>query len=227
MNHVKKFYDSNPFPGPYTIKSIQDYNVAQNRYVNAIDSILTDGQQVLDVGCGTGLLTNIFALRYPGSSFTGIDFSTAATYAKQFSQENKIKNSHFVKKDFLDYQTTRKYDILIAQSFLTHVSDQIRAIEKLQELVNDGGKIILGVYDPVGKMMQKLFSPRYRNQRLQLDQESNPYDVCHSMRDIERLFPNFGVKRMVPGIANCLFFLYNVVYRSNGGLTLYLLQNEK
>lgn len=224
MNTIKRFYDEHNFPGPYTVDSILDYDVRQNRYVRAIDSVLEDGQQVLDIGCGTGLLTNIFALRYPNSKFTGIDFSTAADYATKFSQKNNIKNSHFVKKDFLKFKTTTKYDVLIAQSFLTHVPDQDTAVGKMMEMLSDHGKILLSVYDPLGKRMQKIFKPRYTNRRLRLDQESNPYDVCHSEKDIKKMFPGFGVKRMVPGVANYLFFLYNMTCRSNGGLTLYLLE---
>ena len=120
MNTVKDFYDQHHFPGYYSASQLKHYDVDSNKYVRLIDKYLNNRQRVLDVGCGTGLLTNLFATRYQ-SQFTGVDFSSAVDYAKTFAHDHKLTNTRFLKKDFFEFETEVKYDVIVAQSFRTHV----------------------------------------------------------------------------------------------------------
>jgi cyclopropane fatty-acyl-phospholipid synthase-like methyltransferase len=104
MNSIKEFYDQHHFPGPYGLEQLKKYEISINRYVNLINQYIDNDQRVLDLGCGTGLLTNLFALRY-SSQFIGVDFSTAADYADKFAVDNNIKNVKFINQDFFKFKT--------------------------------------------------------------------------------------------------------------------------
>ena len=91
ITSIRKFYDKHPFPGSYDISQIKDYQITSNKFLTIINQYIKDGIEVLDVGCGTGVVTNLFALKY-NSNFTGIDFSKAALYAKDFAKRNNITN---------------------------------------------------------------------------------------------------------------------------------------
>ena len=72
MLAVQNFYNRINFPGQYQIDQLKDIS---NQYLLCIDQALHNGQTVLDVGCGTGLVSNLFGIRYPDSTFTAIDFA--------------------------------------------------------------------------------------------------------------------------------------------------------
>ena len=83
---IKQFYSDLHFPGRYTWEDIQFYDDEgiHNIYLKEIDSIMKNGVDILDVGCGTGLLSNLFASRY-NSQFTSVDFSDSIDYARFFN----------------------------------------------------------------------------------------------------------------------------------------------
>lgn len=224
MNQILDFYNHNPFPGYYTIQQIVNYNIYNNRYISTIDRNLTNNIKVLDVGCGTGLITNIFALRYPESSFTGIDFSNSAEYAYNFANTHKIKNVNFIKEDFFQFNTNEKFDVIIAQSFLTHVQKYSDAITKLKNLLKPDGIIILGVYHPSGKLLKKFYDIEYGNERLKLDQEKCPYEISFNTNQVKKLFQEFKFLTITPSFFKKLVGLINIFNYKNGGLTLYVLK---
>ena len=149
MEKVKQFYNRIQFPGNYTAKSL-DYHwpKIRNPYLQIIDSALGEGLHVIDIGCGTGLITNLFAKKYTHSQFCGIDFSDSINHAETISRELGQKNTQFIKTDFLEYVTDNVYDVVICQGVLHHITDHSIAIKKINTLINPGGKLILGLYHP-------------------------------------------------------------------------------
>ncbi len=223
MNDVKAFYDQHHFPGYYSASQLKHYDVDSNKYVRLIDKYLHNKQRVLDVGCGTGLLTNLFATRYQ-SNFTGVDFSTAVDYAKKFAQTNQITNARFFQKDFFEFETEVKYDVIIAQSFLTHVPDWARAVKKLKSLLVPKGIMILGIYHPAGKWVQHHLPVIYGNARLRLDQTANPFEIAFNEDQVLEMFNKYQMLEITPSISNHCVGLSNLFNARNGGLTMYVLK---
>jgi len=223
MNSIREFYDRHHFPGYYSIEQISKYDVANNRYVQVIDKYISNNKHILDVGCGTGLLANLFALRYPTSTFTGLDFSTAVNYAKKFSKEHKINNTKFIKKDFFKFDLDTQYDVIIAQSFLTHIADCPGAVKKLKQLLSPNGIILLGVYHPAGKLAKKYIDINYNNDRLKLDQENNPFEVAYTKKQVRCMFNEFKILTVTPSVFTMLVGFVNIFNYKNGGLTIYAL----
>jgi len=223
---IKEFYDRNNFPGTYTTQQIIQYNVDANRYIRIIDQCMTDNVSVLDVGCGTGFITNLMASKYK-SNFTGIDFSNAVDYAKNFATHNKIKNVEFIHCDFFEFVPTVRYDIIIAQSFLTHIPEQQLAINKLQQLLAPGGTIVLGVYNYCGKLLKNWKRIDYKNERLRLDQEYNPYEVSFAHNKILKNWQKYQLVSVTPSFYNQFVNVLNLFNYKNGGLTLYVFKDTK
>lgn len=222
ISSIKQFYSRNPFPGPYTWNQISNYRYPpDNRYLKIIDNYLHNGQNVLDVGCGTGLITNLFASRYT-SKFTGIDFSDGIDYATQFAVDNQLSNTKFIKQDFFDFSVETKYDIIICQSFITHVPDYQHAVERLKLLLDKDGILLLGVYNSYGKILKKLFNINYKNNRLKLDQESNPFEISFDHQEVLEMCKDLELIAVTPVIHKKLIGLSGFINSINGGLTMYV-----
>ena len=67
-DQVKEFYNRQPFPGPYTARSVKEYT-GHNRYISFISDAITHSRRVLDAGSGTGFITNYLAKIYPCFAF--------------------------------------------------------------------------------------------------------------------------------------------------------------
>jgi 2-polyprenyl-3-methyl-5-hydroxy-6-metoxy-1,4-benzoquinol methylase len=217
MSYVKKFYNKLQFPGPYQRKNLEHI---KNRYLMTIDSVLTDGQTVLDVGCGSGLVVNLFALHYPNSQFIAIDFSDSIDYAQQFAHKNNITNVTFIKADFLEHQFTKTFDVVICQGVLHHIPEYILAANKLQQLAHD--KLIVGLYHPWGKLAKQLFNINYGNEILRQDQESNPFETAFTVKQALNMFKSFILHRSYPSTINILSQIESLFNYKNGGLITYI-----
>ena len=219
-NIIQEFYDQVCFPGFYTQEELNYHRPnIQNPYLLEIDRSLLDANTILDVGCGSGLITNLFADRYPDKTFTAIDFSAGIDYAIHFSQQHNIRNTKFIKHDFTTFNTTEKFDTVICQGVLHHMPNYLANIEKLKDLVNLNGILVLGVYHPLGKLAKKYFLINYRNAILYKDQELNPYETAFSFSQIKKMLGNqYKLLHAYPSTIPILAEAKSLLNYRNGGL---------
>ncbi|MCQ4638115.1 class I SAM-dependent methyltransferase [Anaerovorax odorimutans] len=103
-----------------------------------------DGKKLLDLGCGPGLYTELFA----GEGFyvTGIDFSQRSiNYAKQRAAENQ-KNIRYYCQNYLDIDYTNEFDVitLIYCDFgVLPPEDRIVLLRKVHKALKQDGILIL------------------------------------------------------------------------------------
>jgi 2-polyprenyl-3-methyl-5-hydroxy-6-metoxy-1,4-benzoquinol methylase len=180
---------------------------------------------VLDIGSGTGLITNALASRY-NSEFTGVDFSAGVDYAKQYADTQGLTNVQYIKQDFFEYETKNQYDVVICQSFITHVPNYLDAIEKIKGLVAPNGILLLGAFNRSGKLLKKYCNLNYKNDRLALDQEHCPYEVSFTHQEILNMCKGLKLLQVTPSIDNRLVDLVNLFNSKNGGLTLYVFEKD-
>lgn len=221
---VKEFYSKIKFPGNYSFDDINFYqSKIANPYLKIIDDHLENNLKILDVGCGTGYILNLFAHRY-NSSFYGIDFSDAIDVAKSFSKENKIKNINYSKKDFLQINEKETYDIVICQGVLHHIPDYIKAVNLLKKITKK--KLILAVYHPSGKILKKYFNINYNSDLLRADQEDVPFETAFNQQEILSMFKGFKLVESYPTNPNLHFILNPIRHSRNGGLVTYILEKN-
>ena len=219
---VRQFYDLNPFPGQYKLSGLK--NATNNKYIGLISKYVTHGQRILDIGCGTGFITNALAMSYR-SEFTGIDFSKGVDIANEIASDYAIDNVEFIKENFFAFNTKKKYDVIIAQSFLTHVPEWQKAIEKMKLLLLPNGIIIVSIYNTFGKTAQRMLSTNYHSQRLQLDQECNPYETSFTHSKFLQSWKSYELLDVCPSLYNRCVDITNLFNASNGGLTMYVFRN--
>ena len=213
---VKKFYDKNPFPGPYTAQSIKAYT-GQNRYIAFITKSIMHSRKILDAGCGTGFIVNYLAQTFPTKNFTGVDFADSIDYAVKIKEELNRPNLKFIKADLTKFETDDCFDTIICQGVLHHIPDYIQTLAKLQNMLQGGGKFIIGLYHPWGKILQRLLPNDYATQTLEIDQEQHPYELSFYSRDVKKMFKDYQFVDSHPGI----FWNWR-----NGGLTTYVFRKE-
>jgi tRNA (cmo5U34)-methyltransferase len=98
------------------------------------------GPKILDMGAGTGLLTQYLYKKYKRAEFTLIDLSDEMlNIAKQrFKGKSNFKyiNNNYVKHDFQD-----KFDIIASSLSIHHLKDQDKEFlyGKIYKNLNDGG----------------------------------------------------------------------------------------
>lgn len=101
-------------------------------------------QSVLDIGFGTGVLTN--KLYENGHEITGIDFSNKMIEIAQL----KMPSAHLIEFDFTEglpeQLNGKKYDSIISTYALHHLTDEkkIEFIKSLLPLLKKEGKIYIG-----------------------------------------------------------------------------------
>lgn len=226
---IKKFYSDLQFPGQYlpqTMRFYQDHGV-HNRYLQEIDKLIEPGITVLDVGCGTGMLSNLFATRYPDVDFTALDFSDSIDYGHQYAINNGNHNVQWIKKDFLECRFTSGFDLVICCGVLHHMPDWKIAAKKLQELVKPGGALALAVYNPNGKQLKKLFNIRYHNDILYKDQECNPFETAWTFKQTLGLFADMQLISVTPSISNRFVDTLAWFNSANGGLAIYIFRSKQ
>ena len=122
-------------------KPLHDINPLRLDYIDRLAPLA--GKEVIDVGCGGGLLTEGMALR--GARVTGIDMGKAPLSVAQLHQHESGLD--------IDYrQTTAEqvaaerpgsYDIVTCLEMLEHVPDPSAVIAACERLITDDGHVIL------------------------------------------------------------------------------------
>jgi SAM-dependent methyltransferase len=220
-DQVKDFYSKLKFPGTYSLSDLEFYDsVVHNPYLQIFDSAVTGTKSVLDIGCGSGFITNFLARRHPEVQFDAVDFSDSIDYAKKFTETANISNIHYYKENFLDWVTDKKYDLVICNGVLHHIPEHEIALEKLKDLTNN--KLVLGIYNTYGKLLKKLVPVKYINDVLYIDQEKCPFEVSFTDAEFRSKLKDFQMLKTHPGYKNHFVNFYNLFNSSNGGLTVYV-----
>lgn len=224
---IKDFYSKIKFPGPYNIQDFDVYDQGYtNNFVEQYNNAIMNSKNILDVGCGTGFLTNYFAYKYPDKKFEGIDFSDSIDFAENFSIEHKLKNVTYTKTNFLDVKSDVRYDCIISNGVIHHIPLYEKAIQNIKNILTEDGVLVLGVYNKFGKLAKKFFSITYASELLRVDQEEVPFEISFTNKDFLGYFTEFDVEQIYPSVKNKFTDIKNLFNYKNGGLTIYRLSRK-
>ena len=94
---------------------------------------LSDGIQMLDVGCGRGRIINRLAELYPKSRFTGMDLSSEAIFsAWRDAAEKKLRNVEFIVADLSPFDETAEIEAFDFVTTFDAIHDQAKPLNVLR-----------------------------------------------------------------------------------------------
>ncbi len=99
---------------------------------------------VLDVGCGTGEITERLAAKYPRAAFVGVDLEEqhldrARIRCAQFASRVQFQNGDALSLPFPDAQ----FDLVVCRHVLQAVPDAARALSEMHRVLRPGGRMHL------------------------------------------------------------------------------------
>lgn len=98
--------------------------------------------RIIDLGCGTGNITQLLADRWPRSSVTGVDSS-----AEMLSQaQTKNGSIQWVRQDIAAWRPEQPVDLIVSNAALHWLDAHDTLFPRLMGCLNDGGE--LGVQMP-------------------------------------------------------------------------------
>ena len=101
------------------------------------------GKQVLDIGCGGGLVSEPLAKL--GGKITAIDENFQnLKEAKSHAKESKLK-INYVNSNFESFyrKNSKKYDLILCLEVIEHIDNVKETLEKIAKIIQPGGILIL------------------------------------------------------------------------------------
>ena len=99
------------------------------------------GKSILDLACGTGILTRLIAQKFPDSTVLGVDITQSYLDVAK-SNSKSFKNISFICQDAEDLKVEQKFDSIVS-SYIPKYCDAQTLIKKCVSCLNPNGKIIL------------------------------------------------------------------------------------
>jgi len=206
---IKSFYEENPFPGYEDIDSDQSLRQKAERGVFArlLDAQIPYGTRILEVGCGTGQLSNYLGMTW-GRTVFGTDIClNSLKLGQDFKERNQIDNVSFLQMNlFRPVFRPDSFDLVICNGVLHSTSDPFAAFKSILQMVKKGGFIIVGLYNTYGRIPTDIrrfifrlsgnrfqfLDARLRDQNLSgarkhtwfMDQYKNPQESKHTIGEV-------------------------------------------
>ena len=152
---VKAFYETNPFPNYDDLDSRESLASKARRGVFArlLDEQIPADSLVLEVGCGTGQLTNFLGLAWNRTVFGSDLCLNSLRLATDFRNRYTIGNAAFLQMNlFRPAFFPGSFDLVVSNGVLHHTGDPVGAFGSISRLVKPGGYIILGLYNKIGRL---------------------------------------------------------------------------
>ena len=119
-------------------RPLHQINPLRLDWINTLASI--KGKQVLDVGCGGGILSD--AMARAGATVTGIDLAGKSLKVAQLhALESQTPNVSYreISAEALAAETPAKFDVVTCMEMLEHVPDPASIVKACATLVKPGG----------------------------------------------------------------------------------------
>jgi SAM-dependent methyltransferase len=217
---VTDFYTEKPFPNykdndnKQTILNKGNKNFLASQF----KKFMGYKKNVLEVGCGTGQLSNYFAIG-TNNNIVGLDPTTVSLkLAKEFADKNKIPNIQFVNADiFDDVLNDEVFDFIWTNGVLHHTKDPYAAFKILIKSLKKEGYVLVGLYNKLGrfrtifrryifkifgrKIIEKI-DPTLRNLKFSedekiawiRDQYMHPLESLHTIDEVINWFKNHDIE---------------------------------
>ncbi len=135
--------------GPF--KTLHQINPVRLKYIT--DHVTIDGQKVLDVGCGGGILSE--ALAASGAEVTGLDLSSASLQTAKLHLHESGQQVNYQQQSIEDFaaENPESQDVVCCLEMLEHVPDPDSIIDACLKALKPGGWLFLSTLNRTPKAM--------------------------------------------------------------------------
>jgi SAM-dependent methyltransferase len=216
---VKSFYEETPFPNYEGLDSSWSLRQKAEKgiFANLLDREIPHGARILEVGCGTGQLSNFLGSSW-GRTVFGTDMClNSLRLANRFKNKNQIDNAAFLQMNlFRPVFRPESFELVICNGVLHHTSDPFLGFQSILGLVKKDGFIIVGLYNKYGRIATdvrrlifrisgnrlKSLDSRLRDAGVDanvrhtwfMDQYKNPHESKHTIGEVLGWFDQCGVE---------------------------------
>ena len=117
------------------------YKVSRLKLLKVIKGIISN-HNILEIGCGLGLVTNMLDKELENSLVSGVDISSTAIHKAKAQYSNIL----FYEGDIADkqFKSEEQYDVVILNEMLWYVLEDIDlVINNIYEILNTNGSLII------------------------------------------------------------------------------------
>ncbi len=222
---VKCFYEKTPFPNYESLESVGDLiqKAQKGVYSRLLNEQIPFNVRVLEVGCGTGQLTNFLGVAH--RYVFGVDMClNSLKLGQNFRERNDLGRVGFFQMNlFRPIFRKESFPLVICNGVLHHTSDPFGGFQSISSLVQKGGYIIIGLYNTYGRIINDIrreifkntgtvfnfLDPRLRkHSRGEIkrkswfaDQYEHPHESKHTIQETLRWFDQTGFE-FVFGLPN-------------------------
>ncbi|MGB2987921.1 MAG: carbamoyltransferase N-terminal domain-containing protein [Phycisphaerae bacterium] len=220
---VKAFYEQTPFPNyddHETLRSLIDKS-RRGLYAKMLDDAIPYNSTVLEVGCGTGQLSNFLGISCRRVVATDLCVNSLRL-GEAFREEHGLSRVRFLQMNlFRPCFRSERFDVILCNGVLHHTSDPYGGLRHLVPLLKPGGYIVVGLYNRYGRLATDLrrtvlrlsggrgrwLDPYMRSSRISeekeeawlADQYRHPHESKHTIGEVLDWFNGCGL-RFVRGI---------------------------
>jgi len=155
---VKAFYEETPFPNYDDHDSVRSLIEKSRRglYARKLEETIPYNADVLEVGCGTGQLTNFLGIGC--RRVVGTDMClNSLKLGEAFRKEHDLSRVRFVQMNlFRPAFKHEQFDVVLCNGVLHHTADPYAGFKSLVPLVKPGGHLIIGLYNTYGRLLTDL-----------------------------------------------------------------------
>lgn len=213
---IKSFYEKHPFPNYDDFDSLRTLldRAEKSIFAQRLDEELPFNIKVLEIGCGTGQLTNFLSVANRLTYGTDISHNSLKL-AYQFKEKSSLNRSSFYQMNlFKPIFKENSFNVIISNGVLHHTANPEKAFETISKLLKKDGYIIIGLYNRYGRLFTKLLKllfsftgktfyrldPYLKRKDIQLekkaiwfmDQYKNPHESTHTYHEVLSWFRKYG-----------------------------------
>lgn len=108
---------------------------------------LTDGQDILELGCGWGSLTLWMAEHYPNSRITGVSNSASQRqFIRSGAAKLNLKNIQVITADMNEFQAPETYDRIVSVEMFEHMRNWEALLARVATWLNPNGKLFIHIF---------------------------------------------------------------------------------
>eukprot|EP00878_Enallax_costatus_P047201 GHUV01057636.1.p1 GENE.GHUV01057636.1~~GHUV01057636.1.p1 ORF type:complete len:194 (+),score=33.50 GHUV01057636.1:45-626(+) len=108
---------------------------------------LSNGQSILELGCGWGSLSLFMAQAYPSSSITAVsNSSTQKEFIMKRARDLDIHNLQVITADMVDFQAPDTYDRVVSVEMFEHMKNYQELMRRISTWIKPGGGLFVHIF---------------------------------------------------------------------------------